>query len=473
MSGLFASLNNAVNALGAQQMGLETAGKNMANVNNPNYARERVVINSLGTVMTSSGPQSLGVQAQGVEQLRDSILDQQVVRETSISSQLTSLQSGLQNAQAGLGETLNLTTASSTGSTGGHGLAESLSNLFTSFSSLAANPTDVGQRQSLLQTAGTLTDQFQLTDTRLSQVQDDQTTRIKSDVDSSNSLLTQIASLNTQISQFEVNNPGGAVDLRDSRQTDLESLAQKMGFETRPQPGAAGQIQVYTKDTSGNQILLVNNGSAATLSYDANATAITATPAGGGAAATVAFSSGSIKGEFDTRDTYVAQLRSNIDSMAKQLVTSVNHIYDPSGTNTFFDPTGTTAGTIQVNPSVTASTLIAGTGSAGDNSIALGISNLANQNFSTTGGDAIDGTFSQFVNNTVTGFGQTLSGVNSQLTDQQSIQSMVTSQRDAVSGVSLDEETTDLMKYQRAYQASARVISTINTLLNTVVTLGQ
>lgn len=473
MSGIFASLTNAVNALSAQQIGLETAGKNMANVNNANYARERVVISSLGTVMTSEGPESLGVQAQGVVQLRDSILDQQVTRETAITSQLTSLQSALQNAQAGLGETLNLSQSNNNGTTGGNGIAESLSNFFTTFTSLAANTTDVGERQTLLQTASTLTDQFQLTDSRLAQVQADQTTRIKSDVDSSNSLLTQIASLNTQISQFEVNNPGGATDLRDSRQADLESLAQKMGFETRPQPGAAGQIQVYTKDSSGNEILLVNSGSAATLSYDTNATTITATPAGGGPTATVAFSSGSIKGEFDARDTYVAGLRTNLDNMAKQLVTSVNSIYDPSGTNSFFTPTGTTAATIQVDPSVTAANLIAGTGSAGDNSIALGIANLANHTFSTAGGDSIDGTFSQYVNNTVTGFGQTLSGVNSQLTDQQSIQSMVTSQRDAVSGVSLDEEMTDLMKYQRAYQASSRMISTLNSLLDTVVNLGK
>ncbi|HEY5227643.1 MAG TPA: flagellar basal body rod C-terminal domain-containing protein, partial [Opitutaceae bacterium] len=131
----------------------------------------------------------------------------------------------------------------------------------------------------------------------------------------------------------------------------------------------------------------------------------------------------------------------------------------------------TTAATISVDPSVTAANLKASDGgAAGDNTVALGVANLANQTFSTSGSDSIDGTFDTFYAGTVSGFGQTLAGVNSQVTDQTSIQTITTNQRNAVSGVNLDEEMANLLKYQRSYQASAQVFQTVDSLLDTVIT---
>ena len=86
MSGLFASLNSSITALGAQSRAVEISGKNLANVNNPNYARQRVVIGSLGTVQTAQGPESMGVTALGIEHLRDSLLDQQVRIESALAA---------------------------------------------------------------------------------------------------------------------------------------------------------------------------------------------------------------------------------------------------------------------------------------------------------------------------------------------------------------------------------------------------
>jgi flagellar hook-associated protein 1 FlgK len=167
----------------------------------------------------------------------------------------------------------------------------------------------------------------------------------------------------------------------------------------------------------------------------------------------------------------VQNLRDNLNQLAAQLVTSVNSVYNPSGTGgNFFSSSGTTAGTISVDPSVTASNLEAGaSGNPGDNSIALGIANLANQQFSTAGGDQIDGDFSDFYDNSVSGFGQTLAGVNDQATNSTNIQTLVTSQRSSVSGVSLDEEMANLLMYQRAYQASSQVFQTIDSLIDTTI----
>ena len=77
MSGLFASLNSSIQALAAQSQALDIAGKNLANVNNPAYSRESVLLGSLGTIVTAQGPESMGLTVLAVQQTRDALVDQQ------------------------------------------------------------------------------------------------------------------------------------------------------------------------------------------------------------------------------------------------------------------------------------------------------------------------------------------------------------------------------------------------------------
>ena len=159
MSGLFSSLNASTTALAAQSRAVEISGKNLANVNNPAYARQRVILGNLGTIQTAQGPESMGVTALGVEQMRDSLLDQQVMRESSLTAGYNAEQQAYQRAQAGLGQSVTGTQAANgSTSTNDNGVAASLDDFFNSFQSLAANPTDSGQRQSLLQGTSILTD---------------------------------------------------------------------------------------------------------------------------------------------------------------------------------------------------------------------------------------------------------------------------------------------------------------------------
>src|SRR5438105_3260569 len=161
MSGLFSTLNASVKALTAQSRAIEITGKNLANVNNATYARQRVIFGDRGSVQTPQGAESLGLEALGIQQLRDALLDQQVVREISISASDNSLQQGLQRAQAGLGESIS-SAAATPGSTAGNGaLGTAIDNFFNSFQSFAAQPTDAGQRQALMQNAAILVDGFQ------------------------------------------------------------------------------------------------------------------------------------------------------------------------------------------------------------------------------------------------------------------------------------------------------------------------
>src|SRR4051812_6859385 len=165
MSGLYASINSTVKALAAHSRAIETAGKNLANVNNTDYARQRVLYGDRGTVITPQGAESLGIEALGVEQVRDSLLDQQMMREIALRASFEAEQGGYQRAQAGLGQSVDRSaSASDTTASNSGGLAAAIDDFFNAFQSFAARPTDDGERQTLLQKSGILTDRLQLAD---------------------------------------------------------------------------------------------------------------------------------------------------------------------------------------------------------------------------------------------------------------------------------------------------------------------
>jgi flagellar hook-associated protein 1 FlgK len=461
MSGLFSTLNASVKALSAQSRALEVTGKNLANVNNPSYARQRVIFGDRGTVETPEGAESLGLEALGIQQLRDGLLDKQVMREIALTASTTAEQQTYQRTQASLGQAVGGTTEAN--GVGG-GLGGAIDDFFNAFQSFASRPTDDGEKQTLLQRASILTDRFQQTDSRLGQVQSDIDTQIAGDVADANRLLASIADLNKQIGRIETGRPGIAIDLRDQREARLEELAAKIPVQTRT--GANGMINVVMKDASNADVLLVD-GLTVTGPF-----AFTGTTFTGGASATVLVTpTGSVAGFLNARDGTVQTLRDQLDLLAEQMVTAVNSAYNPTnaaGFN-FFDPAGLTASAIGTDAALTASSIRAGIGGAGENSLALAVAALASQVFSTGSGNVINGTLNRFYVSAASDLGQALATVNAQLDDQAGIEKLVRTQRDSVSGVSLDEEMAELVRYQRAFQASSRVFGIIDGLLDIVV----
>lgn len=465
MPGLYASINTTVKALTAHSRAIEVTGRNLANVNNPEYARQRVIYGDRGMIATPLGPESLGLEALGIEHIRDTLLDRQVVREVGLKSAYEAMQAAYRRAQAALGESVDRTAdASEVGATGGNGVAAAIDDFFNAFQSFAARPTDSGERQALLQKAEILVDRIQLTDGRFARVQSDLDAVIDSDVTEVNRTLSTLAELNSQIRQFELHAPGTAIDLRDQRQARLEELAAKLPISYTEQPD--GQLQIVAKDGGGADIILVA-GSAVQGTVAFNGTNVTA----GAPATVVALTSGTIYGSLSARDGAVQDLRDNLDALARQLVTSVNTAYNPTGsTGNFFSAGGLTAATLNLDGALNASNLKASDGGpAGDNTIALAVAALAHSVFSVSGGDQIDGTFSGFFGQSVSQIGEALSTANARVDDQSNIERLIRGQRDSVSGVSLDEEMANLVKYQRSFQASSRVFTVLDEMLDTIV----
>jgi flagellar hook-associated protein 1 FlgK len=128
---------------------------------------------------------------------------------------------------------------------------------------------------------------------------------------------------------------------------------------------------------------------------------------------------------------------------------------------------------LSIDPSSTATNP---TAKAGDGTLAMTVSQMKNVEMTfpdLTGTSTMTGTLSEFLQSVVSGLGIQSQTANQQVTNQQALVNQVNSQRQSVSGVSIDEELTQMIQYQQSYNASARMISTINEMLETIVNLGR
>lgn len=476
MLGLFGTLNMGVRSLTAQRQGVEVAGHNLANVNNPAYARQRLRLDASQTIATTVGPQGTGVEATGITQVRDTLLDRQIEVETSVTGSLEAQQRILQYTQAALGQQIDRQSSGANGAATAQaagaqqGIAENLSDLFNAFQSASTNPTSLAERQVLLMKAQNLTGKFNQVDQRLADLRGSINDSITTDVANANQLIKQIAKLNDQITTVEKGSPGVANDLRDTRQQSVEALAKLIKVDVSADANGAVDLSV------GGLSLVSGNQAVETLqTYDAGGGQLLLRGTTSGANITP--TAGTLHGAIEVRDGAVRTLRDNLNSLASLLVTEVNNAhrngFGLNGTTGADFFTGTSATDIKVNQTLVndPSTFQAsGTaGAAGDNQVALRLAQLADKTHPLINGQ----TFSQGYAQTVSALGQALASVNAGLNDQSAVQGMLGTQRDSNSGVSVDEEMTDLIKYRKAYEASAKLITTVEDMLDIVMNLKR
>lgn len=476
MPGLFDTLNLGARSLQVQQQAIEVAGHNLANVNNPAYARQRLEVATSPPVPTPIGPLGTGADAVAIRQLRDALLDAQITRETSVRGFLDATQRALQLGQAILGQSIDRQTSAAEATSGTEGLgsqfsvAEGLSALFNAFQSLSTQPASLSERQNVLAAAQNLAGTLRQVDGRLAALHDSLNQSLQADVLKANQLLAEIANYNRQIVAAEAGGRGTANDLRDARQQRLEELARIVPIQAVAQANGALDITV-------NGVTLVSGVQVAdTLQlYEAGSGRWLVQTAQGGVALTL--TSGSLQGAIEARDGPLQALRDDLNALAAALIREVNALHRPGYSLTgstgadFF--TGTTAADIAVNPALLeqpALLQVAGQPNApGDNQVALALAQLADQRHADLGHQ----TFSQFYAQTVGELGQALDWTNRTLADQEAVEKMLLRQRDALSGVSVDEEMTDLIKFQKAFEASAKLIATLDEMLSTVVNMKR
>jgi flagellar hook-associated protein 1 FlgK len=433
----FTGLNTALRGVQAQQAALDVIAHNIANVETPGYSRQEAVFSASPSLNLGSGATTDGSGAQlgtGVDvlsyrRLRDDFLDLQFRAQsmTSGQSDVTAKRLGVVQSDLASGSTSDLGTL--------------LDNFWSSFDTLAANPASSDAKAGVVGAAQTLAQRFTTLDSDIASTGTQATaavTDMLSDQGPIKPIATELASLNQQINtaQSAGVSPNDLLDRRDLLLDQLSAYGQVSvtpdpTLDASGQPAYPGMIQV---SFGGASTPLVSQ---TTATMPTTAT-LSATPGG------------QLGGLQDVA-TKVDGYRATLATMAQTLISSVN---GASSTPIF---SGTGANDIAVV--ATSATVSAGAagGAASDNSVALAIRALR--------GGAVDTTYSGLVGQ----IGSDVRTATSSNTTANSVLTSITAQRQSVSGVSMDEEMANMIRFQRGYQAAARALTTMDDLLNTLI----
>jgi flagellar hook-associated protein 1 FlgK len=480
MSGLSGLLNIARGALMVQQKAMTVTGHNIANVNTPGYTRQKALIEANAPFSNSSLKIGMGVQIDSVVQSIDPFINGAIQRGTSTLQEYDSKAYVLSQIETIFNETAD------------QGLSEVMNDFWNAWQDLSNNPGGTPERTALLEKGEILAGRFNGMRNELTQVSQSISQNIGKSLEDVNRITREIASLNEKIVSAEsFNTP--ANDLRDQRANLITRLSELLGSVSLEDK--SGSVTVLT--SSG--LMLVDRSQSWDLTQQGNEihwNHIAADVSGW-------LREGKIGAWLDIRDEVIPQYVANLDELAGTFIQEVNGLHQAgytlsgeTGKNFFesFQPApgipnpgdySYAAAYIKLSTDVkgTPANIAAGgqSGDPGDNENALGI--LALQT---------DGTLSirkwvyenrgQTVSNTVqtetmeeyywslTGeVGILAEEMNQNQEFQQAIVDQLIGMRDSVSGVNLDEEMTDLIKLQHAYEAAAKLVTIADEMLQSLL----
>lgn len=443
----------------ANQLGINIAGQNISNVNTPGYSRQRVLLGESAPMNFNGHSVGAGVTIQGVEAFRNRFIESRIQTETGIAGRLNAQLNSLSQVETALQ------------GAGGGGLQNALNGFFGAFRDLDANPNSVSLRAVTAQKGSALAAAFQTTRTRLDEIRRGADGQIRSSVDEVNSLSQRVADLNNQIKNAEATG-GEASALRDQRGELVNRLSELTG--ARSVENADGTINL----TVGEGMALVTGDRAAHLQANSTPPLGLATLTLDGQPAT--FDEGTIRGLQNAITETTAQIDA-LDGLAAKVVERVNNLHSTgtdldgnAGTNFFNAGNPVTAANISINAAITTNPrLIAAsplTQPGQNGTIAGEIANLLTDQNTTVG--TRTGSFSSIFGSMLTEAGEHVSNAENNLQTQAAILAQATAQREAVSGVSLDEEAVNLLQYQKAYEAAARFLKVADEMTQTILSLA-
>jgi len=443
----------ASQALGADQGALDATSNNIANQNTPGYSREIPVLTEADPTVDGNITYGNGVVLQQIQSVRDQILQLQISDQNQQQGSAQAQYNALQQVQ-------NLFSDPT------QGIGADFTAFFNSLSRLSTDPTSIPDRQAVLDAAQTLVGDFHSTEQNLDSIQSGLNQTVAQNVTQINTLTQQIAQLNVQVGEM-----------------------QKLGQD----PGALGDqetqlIQQLSQLTNVNQIqtengltLTTGNGTPLVVGGQSFALQTTNGPSGmidissQGQDITSSLQGGQLGGNLQIRDTVIPGLLTQIDNLASQFATSFNAAqatgYDLNGNagQPFFSDTTGAGAASNLTVAISDPSLIAASsdGTSGSNGNIANL--LAVQNQTLPSGESVMNTYADWVSQTGTLTDQAQAEVNASTSSL----NQLNDQLGSVSGVNLDEETTNLMNYQRAYEAAARVVSTVDELTTSVLDMGS
>lgn len=463
-------------ALSASQLGLDVIGQNISNQNTDGYTRQVVNLQTTDpygvpdSSPTSPAQLGTGVTVGSVTRIRDEFIDRRVLSATSDDGSLSNLRDILGRVEEAFGE------PSTTG------IGQLTTNFFNSFSSLTTDPESEAMRSTVLNNASTLVAEIHSVDTALNQINPEISAKIAVRITQVNDTAKQIAILNKQI-RLSVANGDQPNDLEDKRGQLLQTLSGLVNLTTtnaiNSENGqASGSINVFVGGYALVQDDTESDLPSTTTNFGTGVGLITSTNE------TIPLESGSVYGLIKAT-TKLSGYQQQLDTFTGNLINAVNKQHaagyglDGSTGLPFFS--GTDAGSIDISNSIktnldaiaaAAAPTAPNPFSPGNADNARAIANLASAPPPTPpAGTASIGNFTldEYYNSMVSLVGADSQSYQTQADNQDKVLNTLKTQQSSVSGVSLDEELTRLLQYQRAYQAASRLVTTMDQNVGLII----
>jgi len=493
MSSTFYGLQIAKTGLFASQKGLELTGHNISNTKTPGYSRQRLNLASIEGATTQSiilqatnGQVGGGVEVVNIEQIRDQFLDAQYRKETNEYNMWETKSDVMYYVEDIVREPSD------------SGLTSVLSVLYKSLQEFSKKPQDEDIRNLVRQNAITTTETINYYAEKLELLQKEQDDAIDMTASKANSLLNDIAALNLAIVKYELNGEN-ANDLMDKRNYALDQLSDLVDITYKLNDrnmvsvyfGKDNTVLIDNTDDKVNEMHLFEISESGQSFYgkynfhELSANGVTVN--------SDSISGGTLKGYFDMRDGDSASfyglpyIMNQFDTLAGHLVKVFNDINKagysiPNKENgnvsqtglDFFDSSKTRAIDMDISEALKQSVwnlagsdkevdLEAANTNEGNNINALKFAEISQTYYPDVG--KID----DFLSGIVSEIGVQAEYANEMYDNQNIIRNSVEAQRQSVSGVSIDEEVTNVLTYQKSYNAAARVITAIDQMLDKLI----
>ncbi len=453
MSSLLGTMSIALGALEAQQAGLQATTNNIANQNTPGYTRERPILEESGPVTQNGMVLGNGVDLKGIQSLRDSILELQIGDETQQQGKFQTLVNTMNQVQTLFPDDTT-------------GIGQRISNFFQSLNSLSTDPSDITARQSVLSAANGVATAFNDATNQLSGVSSGIDQNVEQAVGQVNQITQQIAGINSELkrvgSSSQDNN--SFLDQRDNLVQQLSSLIDVSVIND------GSSLTLTTKQ--GTPLVVDDKSFVLTTALDTSS-GTQHVYAQDGADITGKISGGQLGGLVAARDQALASVQTQLDSLASGFSQALNaaqaegfDLHGAAGGDLFTTGTGSGAAA-NMKVAITDPTLLAASsdGSTGSNGNLANLSGVANQAVSN------GMTPTRAYANVVFQAGSAVSDGTTELNASSTMLQQLQQQDSSISGVSLDEEASNLLLYQRAYQAAAEAVSTVNQMLQTAINM--
>jgi len=434
-------------AMMLQAEAVRTTGQNISNASLPGYSRQKI---ELRTTIYESGDK---LTTMDTRRVRDEFIDK------SIRSEYQELgEWEMRSRLYGQVEMVFLEPSD-------HGLNDTLAEFWNSWEDAASNPENLAPRAVVTQYGTLVAQSINRFDSELKDVREAADGYVKDRVMKLNNLADEIADINDQIMTMEASTAQEASEVRDRRDHLIDQMAKIVDTRVVEREESISVLVGGRAIVDGVKAigLDVQRLSSDDMTISGVVWESDGTP--------LNISGGELAGLIDTRDEVVPGILTKIDDLTTALIAEVNALhsagYGSNGSTGLDFFSGTNSSDIAVNSQIIMNAnnvAISGSGELGDTTIARSIAELSEQNIA-PGNMKLGDYYSDIVD----AMGTQSHGVSMMMENSEMLLNNLDEQRESVSGVSLDEEAANLIRFQSAYESAARFISVVDEMVSTLL----